>query len=255
MHAACRYCSPADHLAKLGFQKASSQSIQSVVALSTASAASLPSAAGMCLQTATTPPSLAQHKPCAHQLLGHGSAQREQSDVTANPEGQQLASSGSTLAALQLVGDVVHQPSVAQSLKRKAVDDATEQLVVAAAAREQRHLCSTTEHAEAGTHLSKVYKCVSPRQLSAVACEKIGANGEDPFQLFFCKNVLCQLPNHCCPDMSRAWCCLKGLRKSAAVAMLPSSRVPWQCMPPNRHKVMLVTVMWPCWYTSSASKQ
>lgn len=210
----CRYCSPADYLAKVGVEKAkkaSSQTIPALVGLPTASATRLPPPAEACLQTAVAPASLAFHLPCAGQLPGP-CVQGEQKPVTATPKGQQLGGSGSLHAAVQSVGDVVHQPSAGPSLTRKAVDGAAEQQVAAPAARQQRHLCSTTQHAKAGTHLSKRHTYVSPRQLCAVAGGEYGARGEDLFQAFLqtCHHQLL----HCCPGRSRILlCCLVGKKK------------------------------------------
>ena len=192
MHGACRYCSPADHLANLGIQKTKTASRQSIPALAdspSASAASLAPAAGVCLQSATAPTSLAPHVPCAPQLPGH-CMQGEQSHVTATPEGQLLAINGS-MAALQSAGDVVHQSSAGRSLTRTGVVGATEQQVAAPAAIQQRQFCAIPK---AGTHLSKRYKYVSPRQLCAEAGGEYGASGEDPFQPFLLKYTL---PNYC----------------------------------------------------------
>ena len=71
MHGACRYCSPADHLANLGIQKTTTASRQSIPALAdspSASAASLDPAAGVCLQLAmhqqAWPPTSPVHLNC-----------------------------------------------------------------------------------------------------------------------------------------------------------------------------------------------
>ena len=110
--------------------------------------------------------------------------------MTATPEGQLLAINGS-MAALQSAGDVVHQSSAGRSLTRTGVVGATEQQVAAPAAIQQRQFCATPK---AGTHLSKRYKYVSPRQLCAEAGGEYGASGEDPFQPLLLKHTL---PNYC----------------------------------------------------------
>ena len=59
MHAACRYCSPADYLAKSGVEKAkkaSRQSIPALVGLPTALAAGLPPNGGSTTQLGPPPP-------------------------------------------------------------------------------------------------------------------------------------------------------------------------------------------------------
>ena len=204
MHAACRYCSPADYLAKSGVEKAkkaSRQSIPALVGLPTALAAGLPPSARACLQTAVAPPSSAPHLPCAGQLPGH-CVQGEQTPVTATPKEQQLGSIGSRDAALQSAGDAVHQPSGGQSSTRPA-DGAAEQQVAAPAAWQQHHLCSTTQHAQASAHMSKRRQHVSPRQLCGVAGGEYGARGE-------IISMFANMPPPYCytVGISRILCCL-----------------------------------------------
>ena len=124
MYAACRYCSPADYLAKLGFQvvrKASSRNMAALDGVPTATAAALPPSAEECLHTAMTPASLAPHTSSASQGLGV-CLQGEQSHVTAPAERQQKAESGELVAAPESAKNAVHQPGTGQTLGKNAMD-------------------------------------------------------------------------------------------------------------------------------------
>lgn len=135
MYAACRYCSPADHLAKLGVQvvrKASSRNMAALDGVPTTSAAAgLPPSAEEGLPTATTPASLALHISSASQGLGV-CRQGKQSDVTAPAVRQQKARSGGLVAAPESAGNAVHQPGTGQTLKENAMDGTTELMAGAA---------------------------------------------------------------------------------------------------------------------------
>lgn len=184
MHAAaCRYCSPADHLAKLGVHKVKKVSSTSVAALdgvpTTSAVTGLPPSAEECLHTAMTPASLAPHISSASQGLGV-CWQGKQSDVTVPAEQQQQASGG-LVTGLESAGDAVHQPGTGRTLKREAMDG-TAELMAGAPARLQRHLPPVTQHAQPDAHLTKRHKCIMPGHFTAVP---EGAKGEDCLQSMF----------------------------------------------------------------------